>query len=137
MEPRGLLSKYKEEHNHWLYRRIRIYQKCQYDQQKNTREVSEIPQDTLPPVFTFHHNFYPKPEIDLEDAKIPEETENKLQVLKQDYYEIAGQHSRDIGITHLEEMTTETDPQLPPVASKLYPLPLKCHEFVKKKSKMY
>ena len=33
--------------------------------------------------FTFHHNFYPKPKIDIEDAKISEEMQNRLEVLKQ------------------------------------------------------
>ena len=41
------------------------------------------------------------------------------------------QHSSDIGLTHLEEMTIKTDPDLPPVASKPYPLPLTHHKFVK------
>ena len=51
--------------------------------------------------------------------------------MKQDYSDIVSQHSSSIGITHLEEMAIETDPELPPVASKLYPLPLKHHNFVK------
>ena len=51
----------------------------QTDQEENMREVSKISQDKLPPmaeksIFTFHYNFYPKPKIDLEDAKISEET---------------------------------------------------------------
>ena len=68
---------------------------------------------------------YPKPKVILEEATISDETRSKLQVLKQDYNDIVSQHISDIGLTHLEEMITKTDPELPPVASKLYPLPLK------------
>ena len=62
-------------------------EKAQADKQENIREVSKISQDKLPPMseksaFTFHHNLYPKPKIDLEDATISDETQNRLQVLK-------------------------------------------------------
>ena len=67
--------------------------------------------------FMFHHNFYQKPMIDFKDAKISEETWHKLDKLKQDYNDIVGQHSSNRGLTHLEEMTTEMDPELPPVVS--------------------
>ena len=33
---------------------------------------------------------------------------------------------------HLEEITTDSDPNLPPVMRKQYPLPLKHHNFGKK-----
>ena len=62
--------------------------------------------------FTFHHNFYPK--VKLEDAIIWDETEEKLQVLKQNYKDIVSQYSSDIGLTHLEEMVIETNTELPP-----------------------
>ena len=52
-------------------------------------------------------------------------------MLKQDNNNIVSQHSIDIRLTHLEEMIIKTDPELPPVASKPYPLPLKHHKFVK------
>ena len=81
--------------------------------------------------FMFHQNFYPKPKIDLEDAKISKETRQKLQVLQQDYDDIVGRHSIDIRLTHLEEMTIDTNPNLHPVMSEPYPLPLKHHKFVK------
>ena len=84
--------------------------------------------------FTFHHNFYPNPSIDLKDAKLSEETLHKLQILKQDYNDIVSQHSSDIGLTHLKEMTIEMDPELPPVMSKPFPLPLKYHKFMKEKT---
>ena len=38
---------------------------------------------------------------------------------------------------HLEEMRINTDPNLPPVASRLYPLPLKHHKFVKEEIENY
>ena len=54
--------------------------------------------------FTFHHNFYPKPKVKLEDAKISDKTKDKLQVLKQNYNDIFSQHSTDTGLAHLEEI---------------------------------
>ena len=53
--------------------------------------------------FTFHHTFYPKPKVVLEDAPISDKTWDRLQKLKQDYNDIVSQHSSDIGLTHLEE----------------------------------
>ena len=67
----------------------------------------------------FHHNFYPKPKVVLEDAIISDEMRNKLPVLKQDYNDIVIQHSGDIRLIHLEEMIIETDPKLPPVAANI------------------
>ena len=43
-------------------------------------------------------------------------------------------HSSDTGLTHLEEMMIDTDPNLPPVTSKPYQLPLKHKEFVKEET---
>ena len=40
-------------------------------------------------------------------------------------------HSSDTALTHLEEMTNDTDPNLPQVLSKPHQLPLKDHKFVK------
>ena len=81
--------------------------------------------------FMFHHYFHPKPKISLEDAKISEKTRQKLQVLQQDYADIVSIYSSDIGLIHLEEMTIETDPNIPPDMSKPYPLPLKHYKFIK------
>ena len=108
----------------------------QADQQENIREIAEISQDKLQPMpeksaSTFHHNSYPKPKVVLEHTTISDETKNKLQVLKQDYNDIVSQHSGDIGLTHLGEVIFKTDPKLLPVASKLYPLRLKHHKFIK------
>ena len=62
----------------------------------------------------FHHNFYPKPEIDLKDAEISGETRQKLQVLQQNYDYIVSKHISDTGFTYLEERTIYTDSNLPP-----------------------
>ena len=83
--------------------------------------------------FMLHHNFYPKPKIDIKDAEIPEETRQKLQTLQQNYDDIVSKHSSNFGLTYLEEMTIDTDPNLPLVMSKPYPLPLKHHNSYKKK----
>ena len=74
--------------------------------------------------FMFHHNFYPKPKIDLKDIDISQETGQKLLVLQQGYDDIVSKHSSDISLTHLEEMEIDRDPNSPPVTSKPYPLPL-------------
>ena len=79
----------------------------------------------------FHHIFYPKPRIDLKDAEISEETRQKLQVLQQNYDDIMSKHSSDIRHAHLEEITIDTDQNLPPAVSKTYPLPLKHHKFAR------
>ena len=76
-------------------------------------------------VFVFHHNFYPKPKVDLEDAEITPEIKQKLTHLQQTYDYIISRHSSDVGPTHFEEMKINTDPNLLSVASKPYPLPLK------------
>ena len=78
----------------------------------------------------FHHTFYEKPKTDLEDTKISQETQHKLQTLKQDCDDIVSNHSSDTALTHLEEVKIETNPEFLPVASKPYPLPLKHHTFV-------
>ena len=59
----------------------------------------------------------------------------KLQLLKEDYDDIVSKHSSDIRLTHLEEMTIETDLELPPIASKPYPLPPKHHKLIKEEIK--
>ena len=64
--------------------------------------------------FTFHHNFYQKPNVKLEDVIISDETKDKLQILKQNYNNIVNQHSSDIGLTHLENIVIKTNPELPP-----------------------
>ena len=60
-----------------------------------------------------HHNFYPKPKTDLKDTEISEEIKQKLQTPQQNYEDIISKHSSDIGLTSLEEMTIDTDSNLP------------------------
>ena len=67
--------------------------------------------------FIFHHNFYPKPKIDLKDAEISKETRQHLLPIQQNYDNIVNKHSSDIRLTHLEEMTTDTDPHLPSITN--------------------
>ena len=108
--------------------------KLTFERKDDTAEVTEISHETLPPMpkksaLLFHHTFHPNPKMDLEDAKISQEMQEKLQTLKQDYDNIVSKHNSDIGLTHLQEI--ETVPELPPVTTKPYPLPLKHHKFVK------
>ena len=51
--------------------------------------------------------------------------------MQHNYDDIVNKHSSDISLTHLEEITIDTNPNLPPVTSKPYSLPLKHHKFVK------
>ena len=74
--------------------------------------------------FMFYHNFYPKPKVDLEDADITQETRQKLLDLQQKDVDIISKHNRVIRLTHLEEMKIDTNPNVPQIASKPYPLPL-------------
>ena len=60
--------------------------------------------------FTFHHKFYPKPKVKLEDPIISDETKGKLQVLKKNYNDIVIQHISNKELTHLGEMIVKTDP---------------------------
>ena len=85
----------------------------------------------------FHHNFYPKPKLDLKDADISKETRQKVLILQHNYDDIVSKHSSDIRLTHLEEMKIDTNPNVPPVASKPYPLPLKHHKFMKEEIKKF
>ena len=58
-------------------------------------------------------------------------TRQKLLILQQNYDGIVRKHSSDNGLTHLEEMTIDTDQNFSPVVRKPYLLPLKHHKFVK------
>ena len=64
------------------------------NKQENIGEIAKITQEKLLPMleksaFTFHHKFYPKPKVKLEDVIISDETKEKLQVFKQNYNDIA------------------------------------------------
>ena len=50
--------------------------------------------------FMFHHNFYPKPKVDLEETDITQEIRQKISDLQQQYDDIISKHSSKIGLTH-------------------------------------
>ena len=57
------------------------------ENQDDTVQVTEISHEKIPPTpeksaFIFHHTFYDKPKIDLEDAEVTNEIQQKLQILK-------------------------------------------------------
>ena len=64
--------------------------------------------------FVFHHNLYPKPKVDLEDAEIMPEIKQKLTYLQQKYDDIISKHSSDIGLTLLKKLKY--------ILSQTYPL---------------
>ena len=72
-------------------------------------------------VFVFHHNFYPKSKVDLEDIEITPKIKQISTYLQQKYDDIISKHSSNLGLTHLEEMRIDTDLNLSPVANKPYP----------------
>ena len=78
----------------------------------------------------FNHNLYSKPKVDQEDTGIPHETRQKL-IDPKENYDFISKHSSNIRLTYLGALKIDTGPNLPPVASKPYPLPLKHHKFVK------
>ena len=89
-------------------------------------EVMEISHDKSSPMpdksaFIFHHNFYPKPEVDLKDVDITQGTRQKLLTLQQNHNDIVSKYNSDIGLIHLEQLKIDTDQNLPSVASKPYP----------------
>ena len=66
----------------------------------------EILHGKLPPMsensaFMFHHNFYPKPKVDLEYTDLTQETRQKLLDVQQKCDNIISKHSSDIGLSHL------------------------------------
>ena len=79
MKSRWSFHKYEKNMTIGYTKESEYIEKSQTDQQENIRKVSEISQDKLPPMpeksaFAFHHNFYPKPKVVLEDATISDET---------------------------------------------------------------
>ena len=83
-------------------------------------EVTEISHDKLLPIpeksafiWSSIIIFFLKPKIDLKDTDISKETMQKLLTLQQNYDDIVSKHRSDIRLTHLEEMTTDIDPNFP------------------------
>ena len=79
-------------------------------------EVMEIPHEKYPqcqknqPLCSIMI-FTQRQKIDLKDAEISKETRQKLLTLQHNYDEIVSKYSSDIRLTHLEEMTNDTDPK--------------------------
>ena len=65
------------------------------------------------------------------DLELSNEFRLQLNDLLEEFSDIMSRNSKDIGLTHLEEMVLPTEPGATPVASKPYDLPLKPHKFVK------
>ena len=91
-------------------------------------EIREVVENSA---FLHPSKFYPKPKIILKDAQVSEEIKTKYEDLLSEYEDIMSHKSTDIGVTTLEEVPIETNPDLPPIASKPYTIPLKHQEFVK------
>ena len=72
----------------------------------------------------------PPRKVVLQDAKISEDTQEKVNSLWYIFEDIMSSSSSDICYTKQIEMEIETDQKLPPVASKPYTLPLKHQEWV-------
>ena len=90
--------------------------------------LTPIPQNSL---FVFYKDFYPTPRITLLDAELSNESKHQLNNLLGEFSDVMSKNSKNIGLTHLEEMLLPTEPGAAPVSSKPYDLPLKHHKFVK------
>ena len=77
--------------------------------------ISEVvPKETLTLIpqnssFMFHKDFYPKPRITLLDAELSNESKQQLNDLLEEFSDIMSKNSKDIGLTHLEEMVLPTE----------------------------
>ena len=91
-------------------------------------EIREVAENSA---FLHPSKFYPKPKIVLKDAQISDEVKERFDKLLEEYEDIMSHKAMDIGMTTMEEVPIEMDPDLPPVASKPYTFPLKHQEFVK------
>ena len=65
------------------------------------------------------------------DAELSNESKQQLNDLLEEFSDIMSKNSKDIHLTHLEEMVLPTEPKAAIVASKSHDLPLKHHRFVK------
>ena len=95
------------------------------DQWENIQEVVESDFLTSPA------DIYPNRRVELEDAKISEETKGHFAQLCSQYEDVFSKNNQDIGKTTLIEMEIDTRDSLP-VAQSPYTLPLKHYEWVRK-----
>ena len=91
-------------------------------------EIREIAENLA---FFLPSKFYPNPKAVLKDAQVKDIMKDKLNEILEEYKDIMSHKSSDIGMTTLEEVPIETDPNLPPIAFKPYVIPLKHQEFVR------
>ena len=92
---------------------------------------NEIRQIAEQSAFVHPSAFHPKPRLTLEDTYRTPQTKQALDKLLIDFDDIMSHSSTDIGLVTLKEVLIETPPDALPIASKLYPLALKHHQFVK------
>ena len=78
---------------------------------------------------------YPNRKVKLEDADITEETREKFEEMCDRHPDAFSKNNKDIGRTTLIEMEIDTGDSLP-IAQNPYTLPLKHHEWVRKKIEM-
>ena len=111
-----------------------MYEVNDIDVEMKESAISKVvPKETLiqNSSFMFYKDFYPKPRITLLNAELSNESKQQLNELLEEFSDIMSKNSKDIGLTHFEEMVLPTEPGAAPVASKPYDLPLKHHKFIK------
>ena len=64
------------------------------------------------------------PRIMLLDAELSNKSKHQLNDLLEEFSDIMSKNSKDISVTHWEEMVLPTEPGAAPVASKPYDLPI-------------
>ena len=82
-----------------------------------------------------NEKFYPKPMVQLADAKIEKETKEKFDQLLAQFVDIVSKHSSGIGKMPLETMTIDVKPGSIPAASQPYDTSLKNQEFLRQELK--
>ena len=99
---------------------------------KTGKKVPPILEDSA---FMTNEKFYPKPMVQLADAKIKKETKEKFDQLLAQFDDVVSKHSSDIGKTPLETMTIDIKPGSIPAASLPYHTSLKIQEFLRQELK--
>ena len=85
----------------------------------------------------FLGDYMPVKKVLLQDTKISADMQEQLNSLIYALEDIMNSSSNDIGYTILIKMDIETIPNLSPVASKPYTLPLKHQKWLEKSSKIW
>ena len=116
--------------------------RCSQTNNKTQRTaIQELQVQSLLPVFPEQSSFQThahddnKPSIKLQDADVPQLNQNKLnEILNHEFACIVSKLPTDFGRTNLVEMDLLTTG--PPIATKLYSLPLKYKSFMVDKIKL-